>query len=80
MGQIGFEGRFDYGAVGTVVNLADRLCGEAASGQILLSARAHAAVDGMFGSESVGALSLKGFHAPVPAFAISRFAELRESP
>ena len=44
LGRIGFEGRFDYGAVGSVVNLAARLCGEATGGQILLAERAYAAV------------------------------------
>ena len=43
LGRIGFEGRFDYGAVGSVVNLAARLCGEAQGGQILLAERAYAA-------------------------------------
>ncbi len=46
LGRIGFEGRFDYGAVGSVVNLAARLCGEALGGQILLAASAFAAVEG----------------------------------
>ncbi len=45
MGKIGFEGRWDYDAVGSVVNLAARLCGKALTRQILLSERAHAAVD-----------------------------------
>ena len=45
LGTIGFEGRFDYGAVGSVVNLAAGLCDEARDGQILISQRVHAAVE-----------------------------------
>ena len=68
IGAIGFEGRLDYGAVGTVTNLAARLCGEAKSGQILVSQRLLGAVEGLAEAESVGELSLKGFSKPVPAF------------
>jgi class 3 adenylate cyclase/CheY-like chemotaxis protein len=71
MGQIGFEGRWDYGAVGSVVNLAARLCSEAAGGQILLSARAHGLVDDFVRAEPVGPLQLKGFQAPVAAFNVT---------
>jgi adenylate cyclase len=58
MGQIGFEGRRDYGAVGSVVNLAARLCSEAHGGQILLSARAFALVDELVCAEPVGPMQL----------------------
>jgi adenylate cyclase len=68
MGQIGFEGRWDYGAVGSVVNLAARLCSEARGGQILLSARAYGHVEELVRAEPVGSLQLKGFQAPVAAF------------
>ena len=68
IGAIGFEGRLDYGAVGTVTNLAARLCGEAKSGQILVSRRLLGAVEGLAEAEAVGELSLKGFSKPVPAF------------
>jgi class 3 adenylate cyclase/CheY-like chemotaxis protein len=71
LGRIGFEGRFDYGAVGSVVNLAARLCGEALGGQILLAERAYAAVEGVVAAEPVGPLTLKGFHRPVPAFLVT---------
>jgi len=70
MGRIGFEGRFDYGAVGSVVNLAARLCSEAKGGQILLAPKALAAVEDAVSAEPVGELTLKGFHKPVPAFAV----------
>ncbi|HEY7066101.1 MAG TPA: adenylate/guanylate cyclase domain-containing protein [Chloroflexota bacterium] len=68
LGRIGFEGRFDYGAIGTVTNLASRLCDQAATGQILVSDRVHAAVAALAATEPVGALALKGFAAPVPAY------------
>jgi adenylate cyclase len=70
-GRIGFEGRFDYGAVGSVVNLAARLCGEALGGTILLAERAYAAVEGIVAAEPYGPLTLKGFHRPVPAFLVT---------
>ena len=70
LGAIGFEGRLDYGAIGTVTNLAARLCAEAAGGQVLVSQRVAAAVEGHAAVEPVGPLSLKGFARPVPAFAV----------
>jgi len=70
IGAIGFEGRLDYGAIGTVTNLAARLCGEAAGGQILISARVAAAVEGTIDAESLGALTLKGLARPVPAWSV----------
>jgi class 3 adenylate cyclase len=71
MGRIGFEGRFDYGAVGSVVNLAARLCGEALGGQVLLAAGAFAAVEGTVAAEPLGPLTLKGFHRPIQAFLVA---------
>jgi class 3 adenylate cyclase len=68
IGAIGFEGRLDYGAVGTVTNLAARLCGEAKPGQILVSQRLVGAVEALVEAEPVGELSLKGFSRSVPAF------------
>src|SRR6266536_2384776 len=56
LGRIGFEGRFDYAAIGTVTNLAARLCGEAENGQILVSQRVHAAVEELVEAEAVGDL------------------------
>jgi class 3 adenylate cyclase len=70
IGAIGFEGRVDYGAIGTVTNLAARLCGEAGGGQILISARVAAAVEGMIDAESVGPLTLKGLARPVPVWSV----------
>ena len=71
LGRIGFEGRFDYGAVGSVVNLAARLCSEAAGGQLLLAPAAYAAVEELVDAEPVGPLTLKGFNRPIPAYAVS---------
>jgi adenylate cyclase len=68
IGAIGFEGRWDYGAIGTVTNLAARLCGEARGGQILVSSRVAGALEEIVDLEDVGAFTLKGFLKPVPVF------------
>jgi adenylate cyclase len=70
IGAIGFEGRWDYGAIGTVTNLAARLCGEAKGGQLLVTSRVAAAVEDLIECEEVGALALKGLLKPVPAFSV----------
>ena len=70
IGAIGFEGRWDYGAIGTVTNLAARLCGEAKPGQILVSSRVTAAVESLIEGEEVGALALKGLARPVPTWSV----------
>jgi class 3 adenylate cyclase/CheY-like chemotaxis protein len=66
LGRIGFEGRYDYGMVGTAVIVASRLSSAAEANQILLNPRAHAAVEEEISAEAVGELSLKGFARPVP--------------
>jgi adenylate cyclase len=68
IGAIGFEGRWDYGAIGTVTNLAARLCGEAKGGQILVSSRVAGTLENLINLEEVGKLTLKGFSRPVPTF------------
>ena len=68
LGRIGFEGRFDYSAIGTVVNLAARLCDKAKDGQILIDSKVQAAVESLIGTEPADELELKGFHRPVRAF------------
>jgi len=70
IGAIGFEGRWDYGAIGSVTNLAARLCAEAKPGQILISKRVLAMTEGLLEVESAGELSLAGFHRPIPAFSV----------
>jgi adenylate cyclase len=68
LGRVGFEARLDYTAVGSVTNLAARLCAEARPWQILLGQRVHAAVEEFVTSEPVGELTLRGFTRPVLAF------------
>jgi adenylate cyclase len=68
LGRIGFEGRYDYGALGTVTNVAARLSDEAAPGQILLSQRAHAALEGRIEAKRFGQLELKGLTRPVEVY------------
>jgi adenylate cyclase len=68
LGRIGFEGRFDYSAIGTVVNLAARLCSDAKDGQILIDGKVQAAIEHSAGTEPAGELTLKGFHRPIRAF------------
>jgi class 3 adenylate cyclase len=71
LGAIGFEGRWDYGAIGTVTNLAARLCGEARPGQILMSRRVFAAVEDLVEATPVGELALKGFSRPIPTYEVA---------
>jgi adenylate cyclase len=65
LGRIGFEDRFDYTAIGAVINLASRLCAEAADGQILTSGRLAAAVEAMAEVEDLGERQLRGMSRPV---------------
>jgi class 3 adenylate cyclase len=75
IGAIGFEGRWDYGAIGTVTNLASRLCGEAKPGQILVAQRLLGSVDGLVETDRVGELALKGFQRRVTAYNVLRLRE-----
>jgi class 3 adenylate cyclase len=70
IGAIGFEGRIDYGAIGTVTNLSARLCGEAQAGEVLISQRVMAALGSEFAAEPRGELQLKGFQRPVPVLRV----------
>lgn len=72
VGRIGFEGRYDYGAIGTSVILASRLSSAAAGGQVLISQRVMAAVDEWVDAEPVPDLSLKGFSTPITAHSVLR--------
>jgi class 3 adenylate cyclase len=80
LGAIGFEGRWDYAALGTVTNLAARLCGEARPGQILVAPRVLAALDTLLEAEPLGELSLKGFLRPVSVFNIVRLRAAGQAP
>ena len=80
LGRIGFEGRYDYDVIGTVANLAARLCAEAAGGQILIPARLHGMVESLVEAEPVGELTLKGLHRPVEAFNITGLREDQSLP
>jgi adenylate cyclase len=71
LGRIGFEGRFDYAAIGSVTNLAARLCAEAGPSQILVAQRVFSATEDVAFGEPVGELDLKGFSRPVRAFAVT---------
>ena len=68
VGAIGFEGRIDYGAIGTVTNLAARLCQHAKAGEILISQRIYAEVSDAVATEDLGELTLHGFARPMRAF------------
>jgi class 3 adenylate cyclase len=72
IGAIGFEGRWEYGAIGTVPNLAARLCGEAKPGEILVTQRLLGGVEELVEAEAAVELTLKGFHRPVAAYNILR--------
>jgi adenylate cyclase len=76
LGQIGFSERSGYTAIGTVCNVAARLCAEAKDGQILLSQRVNVALKGNVATEQVGAISLKGLTQPVVAYNVP-LAEIR---
>jgi class 3 adenylate cyclase len=68
LGRIGFEGRYDYGALGSVTNIASRLSDEAGPGKILLTQRAYAALEGRVEARTVGSLELKGLGRPVDVY------------
>jgi class 3 adenylate cyclase/PAS domain-containing protein len=72
IGTIGFEGRLDYGAIGSVTNLAARLCGEAKDGQVIIAPRVFAKLEKQIDTEPVGELMLKGFQRPVAAYNVMR--------
>lgn len=76
LGAIGFEDRVDYSAIGTVTNLAARLCSEAPAGEVYLSQRVHAEIDGHFKTESLGPIAIRGLSRDQLAY---RLLETRES-
>ncbi len=68
LGEVGFQGRYEYAVIGSVTNLAARLCAEAKSGEILIGARVQAAVGETVEVERFPDVTLKGFHKPVPVY------------
>lgn len=77
LGRIGFEGRFDYAAIGSVTNLAARLCAEAGPGQILVAQRVFSAAEGVASGNPVGELKLRGFSRPIRAFEVTGIDETK---
>ena len=73
LGQIGFEHRREYTAIGGVTNLASRLCGEARPSQIVISQRAFGSIEALVEAAHIGDLSLKGFNRPIAAYEILRW-------
>jgi adenylate cyclase len=78
-GEIGFDGRSDYAAIGSVTNLASRLADEARDGQVLIAQRVYAEVEDDVAVVPVGALTLKGFRRPVVAFDVTAIREVVEA-
>jgi len=71
-GQVGFDGRYEYAAIGTVTNLAKRLCDEAKGGEVLISQRVFTMLDGAVEAEHVGDIEFKGIAKPVPTYRAAR--------
>jgi len=69
-GRVGFEGRYEYAAIGTVTNLAARLCSEAQGGQVLISQRIATLLEGRVQADLVGNIDFKGIAKPVPTWAV----------
>ena len=79
LGAIGYEGRWDYACIGSVTNLAARLCGEAKGGQILTNQKTLARVEDLVDFEGLGDVSLKGISYPVAAINITRLRALKNT-
>ena len=80
LGQIGFSERSGYTAIGTVCNLAARLCAEAKDGQILVSSRVARAVKAVVNLEDLGNLELRGLRRPVKAFNVVQSTRAADAP
>jgi class 3 adenylate cyclase len=79
-GRIGFEGRYDYAAIGNVTNLAARLCSAAGPWQVLVTQRVSSAVEHLAVTKPVGDLELRGLSKPVPTFDVVGLDEARVAP
>ena len=73
-GQVGFEGRYEYAAIGTVTNLAARLCARAQGGEVLISQRVFTMLDGAALAEHVGDIEFKGIARPMPTYRVLKRA------
>ncbi len=78
-GQVGFEGRYEYAAIGTVTNLASRICGEAKGGQVLISQRVHTMLGDAVQAEHIGDLEFKGIAQPAPTYLVHQFRSTTET-
>ncbi len=78
LGQVGFERRLEYAAIGSVTNLASRLCDEAKAGQIVVNQRAYGMVEHLVDATELAPLVLKGFHHPIAAVEIHRWRDHAE--
>lgn len=79
LGEIGFEGRSDYAAIGSIVNLSKRLCDEARGRQVLVSQPCFAALDNAAVTRRLDDLTLRGFSKPVPAYAVESLGEAADA-
>jgi class 3 adenylate cyclase len=75
LGRIGFEGRFDYAAIGTVTNIAARLCAEAQDGQILVSQRVATEIERVAAMSPIGEVQLRGLSRPVGVYNVEAIAD-----
>jgi adenylate cyclase len=80
LGRIGFEGRWDYAAIGTVTNLAARLCSVAGSGQVLISPRVRSALGDRYQTRSLGAIEIRGLARPVDVHEVIGETATKEGP
>ena len=71
LGAVGFEGRWEYSCIGSVANLASRLCNEAKGGQILINQKTYIRIEDVVQAEPLGELALKGLAQPVSVFNVT---------
>lgn len=74
LGRVGFEGRYDYAAIGSVTNLSARLCGQAEAGQVLVTSRVLAGAEDVTETRPLGSVTVRGFSRPVEVFDVRAVA------